>query len=346
MNRKIVLLVHTSILLLSLVGIGFRFIKPTRAVTTWTVDDDGPADFSTIQEAIDAASPGDTIYVEAGTYYENIVVDKHKYNIGIIGAGSEVTTLCAANSSKHTINVFARDVNIRSFRVTGATEVVPQWPYASGIYLKDAHNCNLSDNYVTDNHNGIFLDSLSNTTVTMNTVSFCDHAGIYVWQSNGCTIANNNLSSNTHYGIILWDYSNSNALANNIALDHNTRNYSAGIALGYSDLNVITNNKVSNNSIGIWIQQPSDNNSIFSNTVSSNTEYGICIGFFDVSKNNKVYHNNITKNTVQAYDTGINIWDNGYPSGGNYWSDHNPLDEDSDKIGDTPYTIDENNTDR
>ena len=39
---------------------------------TWTVDDDGKADFSSIQEAIDASSNGDFIYVQAGVYYEVI----------------------------------------------------------------------------------------------------------------------------------------------------------------------------------------------------------------------------------------------------------------------------------
>ena len=44
--------------------------------TTWIVDNDGGADFTSIQAAVDATGEGDTIYVHAGTYVENVDVWK------------------------------------------------------------------------------------------------------------------------------------------------------------------------------------------------------------------------------------------------------------------------------
>ena len=48
----------------------------------------------------------------------------------------------------------------------------------------------------------------------------------------------------------------------------------------------------------------------------------------------KVFH-------VLSYGISMNEWDNGYPSGGNYWSGYS----DHDSIGDTAYIVDENNQD-
>ncbi|MDH5375170.1 MAG: type I restriction-modification system subunit M N-terminal domain-containing protein [Candidatus Bathyarchaeota archaeon] len=52
------------------------------------------------------------------------------------------------------------------------------------------------------------------------------------------------------------------------------------------------------------------------------------------------------KRLSYLYESFDNTWNDEPPSNGNYWSDHNPPDEDKDKIGDTPYIINENNVDR
>jgi parallel beta-helix repeat protein len=81
----------------------------------------------------------------------------------------------------------------------------------------------------------------------------------------------------------------------------------------------------------------------------TNSETGIR---FYSSSGNTFYHNNLMNNTQQVESDGSpNTWDNGYPSGGNYWSDYrtrypSATEIDGSGIWNTPYVIDANNTDR
>jgi hypothetical protein len=73
--------------------------------------------------------------------------------------------------------------------------------------------------------------------------------------------------------------------------------------------------------------------------------------------NNTFYHNDFVNNIKQVNigsPESIQIWDNGYPSGGNYWSNYTGVDlmsgpkqnqPGSDGIGDTPFVVGTNNTD-
>jgi hypothetical protein len=75
------------------------------------------------------------------------------------------------------------------------------------------------------------------------------------------------------------------------------------------------------------------------------------------SSNNEIFHNTFADNTVQVSISmsAANVWDDGYPSGGNYWSSYAGVDKNSgpyqnvtgsDGIGDTPHAIATNNIDR
>jgi parallel beta-helix repeat protein len=187
---------------------------------------------------------------------------------------------------------------------------------------------------------GIFFDNVKNGTVNNNIVEN-NSAGICLWLSDNNTFSGNTVIKN-YYGVYL-----ENALSNNNTFSGNTVvNNSHGIWLAYSFNNIISGNTVQNNSQnGFWLDD-CENNIISGNTVQNNHTYGFNLNY--QTKNNIICHNNIINNTNQAYDTGSDNWDNGYPSGGNYWSDYTGPDNCSgenqnisgnDGIGDNVYII-------
>jgi len=133
----------------------------------------------------------------------------------------------------------------------------------------------------------------------------------------------------------------------NVIVSNNTiRNNAYGIELFFrSDGSNVFDNMIVNNSwAGIHIHEDSNKNTFHENTVAYNS-----IGVLIASSNayfNIFYHNNLINNINQAFDFGNGtIWDDGYPCGGNYWSDYNGTDfysgphqneTGSDGIGDTP----------
>jgi len=120
-----------------------------------------------------------------------------------------------------------------------------------------------------------------------------------------------------------------------------------GIWFQYSwDCNII-NCESYNNKDGIYFWSSSDRGNIINNSVHHNSRYGI---YMSSSSNNKMIYHNIFANNGQynVRDRCSNQWDNGYPSGGNYYSDYTGIDifsgpgqniSGSDGIGDTPYIV-------
>jgi len=163
---------------------------PHKLPDTWTVDDSGGADFTSIQAAIDAAISGNTIYVYAGTYSENVVVNKQ---LTLEGEGAEVVTVTNCTSDSPVFNVTVDYVNISGFTVTGATG----WGAHAGIYLGGVDHCTISSNNVLINCNGIYLYHSDNNTIIDNNASSsigCG-SGILIRSSDSNCIITNNAST-------------------------------------------------------------------------------------------------------------------------------------------------------
>ena len=200
----------------------------------------------------------------------------------------------------------------------------------------------------------IQLAHCSNVTICNSSLNY-NGRGISLIYSNDNNIKYNEMSNNTGIGCHLNIISSKNRVIknscswndwgifvedNNNMIMGNTvnRNNIHGIYLDSASYNTITNNKIINSKYGLDIGY-SNNNTVTRNIIKSNTEYGIRITPSYDSNNNIIYHNNFENNINSALDKGSNTWDNGYPSGGNYWDDYNGTDTDGDGIGDTPYNI-------
>jgi parallel beta-helix repeat protein len=197
--------------------------------------------------------------------------------------------------------------------------------------------------------NGIYLSSVSNVTISDISIRSFQY-GICEQGCSDCDILGTNLFFNL-YGINFQNSWYNTVEANNI-----TMNSYAGISLDMSQYNNISMNSLTFNGIGaINLQDFASYNSIVGNDFVNTSKYGVYVSFS--CYDNQVFHNDFVNNTVQAYvdpTSSGNVWDNGYPSGGNYWSDYKGVDKfsgpyqnepGSDGIGDTPYVFYANSKD-
>lgn len=204
-----------------------------------------------IQAAINGANPGELILVGAGTYHENVVVDKP---LILRGIGMPVVD-CEGNGS--TITLSADEIVLDGFMVTNSSR------FSEAIKIISNNNT-IKYNTVKNSGSGISIINSRNNTVEANNASY-NEIGISLSSSFGNQINNNSIISNNQYGISI-ESSNSNNISNNNA----SQNSFYGISISNSNYNNITNNNVNHNEIyGLWLLESNDN-AITSNNFSQN----------------------------------------------------------------------------
>lgn len=294
-----------------------------------------PDDYLTIQEAISASGAGDTVYVRAGTYYEHLTIgesltlrgeDRDGTVIDGSGTGdvvyvtSDYVTIEELTVANGEIGVLLIDnytidhFTIRNAVVTGH----------SGYGIRAPHNNSSSYHAIEDcifsyNATVLFAHQFGYSAIRRCEL-YGNGAGLFVGWGSYTTICDNESHDNSNTCIHIDSGTYNTVERNNI---HD--NTAAAIAVGYvGNNNTIRENILRNNSTGINLSAP-----------------GI--------HSNRVYHNVLIGNTTQGWELeGDNSWDDGYPSGGNYWSDYVGVDHFSgpnqdipgpDGIGDTPYMV-------
>ena len=339
-------------------------------VRTWYVDDDlveyPAADFTAIQDAVDAAGTDDTVIVYPGTYNENVSVNKEVTIRSYSGA--ESTFVTAANPNDHVIEVTADGVAIEGFSIHGATGN----DYA-GIYLNGVDGCAIEDNRCGwnaehGNRYGIHLYSASDNTIMRN-IANENGIGIYMESSSDTILTDNTMindgifisgdalehwnthtidSSNIVNGSPVYYLSDEDGgtvpakagqvvLANcsNIVIENQkVSGVTMGIALGFSSHNEVRHNSVNDSLVGIYLSNSHDN-TLYQNSLSDN----------NLNIQSEASSNTWSSPEKMAYTYNGNHYVNYL---GNYYSDYRGTDDGSgnrvagDGVGDTdiPYAID------
>ena len=213
--------------------------------------------------------------------------------------------------------IFANCTDIRVANMTMETSAV----LAIGIFF--TNGAIIADNVVSNSHQGIYFERSSNMTAVSNTVADSSW-GIDLYESTNATMTGNTAFSNGN-GASIWFSDSCTVAGNNIS----DSEYAGISTYRATNLTIAANNITSVGTPGVELYESTDV---------------------------AVYHNNFFNNSIDGTDDmGIeNRWDNGYPSGGNYWSDfagpdfYKGVNQDqpgSDGIGDVPFTLDSDSRD-
>jgi parallel beta-helix repeat protein len=254
------------------------------------VGGNGQGNYTNIQDAIDNASDGDTVFVYSfsSPYYENVVVNK---SINLYGENKE-TTVIDGGEYGDVLKVDWDLVIVSDFTIQNSGK------YDRGINIG------------------------SNQSIFCDNIILNNGIGIDIRFSKNCTISNNNIFLNNEYGIYIYESHRNTITDNTINLNNDT-----GLILRGSNCNIISGNIINSNEyLGIYITAgkiiptfeiiPSQFNIIKRNNISSNSGGGI---YILNSRYNIIIKNNFLNNGLAAFVKSPLFYRNQWRK--NYWNE-------------------------
>jgi parallel beta-helix repeat protein len=286
-----------------------------------------------IQKAIDSAAPGETILVSSGSYNESLVVDKSLVLRGIdTGRGQPQVQ----SDEGPAIILLAKGVTIEGFAIKSQSS----GRESAGILIQSNDNL-IMDNVVHGCGNaGVVLSQAINNTILGNLIEGNGNEGIYLKNSSrnrleGNQIMDNryglrledshtnkivgNLLQNNEFEAMYLEASHSNLIEGNLAEDNEE-----GLVMEKSRSNLVARNDIQGNEKGISLTSQESSLAVSTKGKGVFISYNATPSGAITPTNNTIYLNNLS-NEANAYDDGLNLWDNGLI--GNNYSDFNDPEE-------------------
>ncbi len=288
-----------------------------------------------------------------------LVYLERQANQVIDGAAQVFLTDC----SNMTIKNVEAPVNLRMTMELFGTSNTRITNCKGKITLRESHSNTITSNQLTDSGSSVSYDSAAVTLLGSNNNTITDNS-IKATGSHGVTITGsynkvygNTISSTGQAGIKVestTDYQTTPQF--NYIYDNHVTCTENGVALrnGAKD-NIVFKNALVNCKNAIYLSGVYYN-TFLGNDISGSTQYAV---YLIASDDNSFYHNNFRGNAEPAYEhhelywwafqnnsyySENNTWDNGEE--GNYWDDYTGSDANGDGVGETPYNVYENFTDR
>ena len=269
----------------------------------------GPGNYTKIQDAIDNASDGDTVFVyeESSPYYEHIVIDK---SIMLIGEDRD-TVIVNGGGTGRVLHNKASNVTISGFTIQNSGNNMGE---GAGIFINQSHNNIITGNRITNNGCGIYCYTEYwfnyDYHVIAKNIIINNSLGVFFDRSVNNEMYENDIEDNSVIGIFVGssivpskgiEYSlDENEFYNNIYRNTITKNHH-GIYMNDGFYNNVFNNTITNNFYGIYLVPGyllgCSFNTFYQNNINNNT-YGIFAGndLGDITKN-AFSKNNIMYNT-------------------------------------------------
>lgn len=229
------------------------WLSPIEGARTYIVDDSGFANYDTIQDAVVAASDGDTIYIKPGEYNEEVILNK-SLTISPLTGETDPIILDGGNSLETGVTITSDGCTLEGLTIKN---------YAGpGIYVQSSSNTIKKDIFENANP-AILVRSASGNSISRNTITNCQGA-IALWENSINNLVQENEISGCNVSVLVRNTSNNQIISNKISSAY------WGIWLNEAGDCQINSNAIETRYFGIMVQN-STQSSVEQNRVAFGT---------------------------------------------------------------------------